>query len=933
MKLIRIIFCLLVAFNLSAQKAQLPLSLELALEEASADALVHLYLKGDHEAIRSEVEAMGGHFKGTFRSYARVVLPAANVLEVVNSSAVDFVHFDHYKGQPLLTASRENTRTDLVHADNANLLQAYTGQGVIIGMIDAGIDLDHPDFQLPNGNTRVIELWDQNLGFDAQKTPTYGYGQVWDSADINAGLCPHTDQASFYGHGTNTTGIAAAYSWYDSNNVFTGHAPGTELIVVSSDFNSFNFTATVADAVDYIFERAEALGRPCVINASLGTYLGSHDGRDISAQIISEKIREQSGRIMVCAAGNAGEQDPFHLGYTATADTNFTWFNSNGNSTIFFEVFGDTGDFEQLNFAIGADRVNSGYQFRGNVGFDNILNRINQVVTDSLFSPSGNYLAKVQTYADSTNGTYRLQYFISNIDSTDYFYRLMCTGGGRLDLWTASWLGYADLVSDNLPSTVQFPEIINYRQPDDLQSIVSSWACSEDVITVGNYTNQNQYSDVDGLTVSFSSLTPGAIAASSSSGPARTGILKPEIAAPGEITLTAGAAFQIASQLSIPSQRNRVGIDTLHNRASGTSSASPVVAGIAALFFEKCNNATAQDFKDALAGGAVVDASTGSVPNHRWGNGKADAINILRYATPNPLVTASQTAFCAGGSAELSLQGSFVNTEWVNGSTQPNITVTQSGLYFALVEDDKGCQGYSDTVSIFSRPIPVKPLVVQEGASPACPDRVVVLSIEDEYGAYEWSSQEFTQSISVTESGDYYCRVSNIHGCENFSDTVSIEFHPFTPLPEITMDVNASLYASVRNHEVANWRWYYGDEEVIDAVDSVLLSQGVGTYQVAYVDSNGCLRRSLPFDAFSVGMNVIDSDFNVYPNPFSESITIESDAPISSYQLLDVSGRIVQSANFAAVSNVAIPTQTLANGVYMLEATTISGKYVIKLTK
>ena len=135
---------------------------------------------------------------------------------------------------------------------------------------------------------------------------------------------PHEDQTNYYGHGTNTSGIAAGNGL--SNAQFTGCAPQADLIIVSSKFTSFSWTSTVADAVDYIFERAEFYGKPCVINASIGSYLGSHDGRDIPTQLINDKLDESSGRIMVCAAGNSGEAHPYHLGYEATNDTSFTWF-------------------------------------------------------------------------------------------------------------------------------------------------------------------------------------------------------------------------------------------------------------------------------------------------------------------------------------------------------------------------------------------------------------------------------------------------------------------------------------------------------------------------------------------------------------------------------------------------------------------------------
>lgn len=934
MRTLLLILLIICSVSSMAQKEVIPLGLQLALDEADSGQLVHLFVKGDQAGIREAVETNSGTYKGQFKQYGRVVLPAEFVVSFSQNPAVEFIHFSNDKGQPLLEQSRINTRTDEVHEGDDGIFGSYTGSGVIMGIIDAGLDLNHPDFHYPNGNTRVIELWDQNMPFDAQKTPSFGYGQIWDSAEINDGLCPHNDQASYYGHGTNTAGIAAANYWVDTSKTgeYNGHAPETELIIVSSDFQSFNFTATVADAVEYIFERAEAIGRPCVINASLGTYTGSHDGRDIPAQIISELLREQSGRIMVCAAGNSGNQAPYHLGYTATSDTNFTWFNPNGGSTLFFEAYGNVGDFESLNFAIGADKISPYYQFRGATSFDHILNRININYTDTLYSTSGNMLAKVQTYADSLNGTYRLQFYISQIDSTAYRYRLMCTGGGRIDLWSAMWIGYDDMVYNNLPSSNVFPDIDKYILPDINQSIVSSWACAEEVVTVANYNNRSSYVDVDGNTVNLS-VTEGAIALSSSLGPTRLDLRKPQIAAPGDGTLTAGAEFQINALMSIPSQRNKVALDTLHHRAGGTSSASPVVAGIAALYLEKCNGTNWLDFKNALAQGAVTDNLTGSTPNHRWGDGKVDAIKTLKHSNESADAVTASNNFCDGDSNEIFLNGSFTSIEWNNGDTTQNIFVKQSGLYYAEVKNVKGCVGYSDTIALFKRQLPAKPSLVLNGKNPACPDHTPELEISELYGAYEWSNGFFTQSIEIDSGGSYFCKVLNLYGCENYSDTIDIEFFPETPKPELIINSLQDLHVSNTIPMANSWRWYLNGNRIPDEADSVISVETPGVYRVEYVDSNGCVRSSDDFGFFAMGINETEQFINLYPNPVQDHLTIEANFPIKRLTLRDLNGRQLFNQNSTLKNTASLPTDELPSGVYILTIETESTTSTYRIIK
>src|SRR5439155_23700679 len=102
--------------------------------------------------------------------------------------------------------------------------------------------------------------------------------------------------------------------------------------------------------VKYIYDKADSLpggAEPAVINVSLGTYFGSHDGKDIQTILIDQLISQHAGRSLVCAAGNAGAA-PIHLGYNVTSDTSFTWlqfpntFPMNGHN--YFELWGDSAN-------------------------------------------------------------------------------------------------------------------------------------------------------------------------------------------------------------------------------------------------------------------------------------------------------------------------------------------------------------------------------------------------------------------------------------------------------------------------------------------------------------------------------------------------------------------------------------------------------------
>ena len=404
--------------------------------------------------------------------------------EHIKDGSLDNYYFEHAPPMALADTSRMHHNVNEVHAGQAPLESAYTGAGVIIGVIDQGLDWSHPDFIDANGDTRVLKYWDQANSGPTPPSP-YGYGQEWTAAEIDAGTC--TSAEEFSAHGTTVAGLAAGNGLANGQN--KGMAPDCKLIIVESNFNSPNWTLTVADAIDYIFNQADLFGMPAVVNLSIGTYFGSHDGNDPAAIIIEDLLEEKGGRIVVSAAGNAGAKGKFHQQSTVSTDTNFVWFLNNpsgalGANTIFFDLWSDDVD-ATFDFAIGADMPSPSFDFRGRTQFHGASSQIGITMFDTIWNGS-NRIATFEAYTEIVNNNYHLQLFISNVDSTNYLYRFETVGTGQYDLWSGAWLGYNDMVSV-IPTVIEMPHIVDYVLPDSMQTIVSSWNCSEKVVSVGEY--------------------------------------------------------------------------------------------------------------------------------------------------------------------------------------------------------------------------------------------------------------------------------------------------------------------------------------------------------------------------------------------------------------------------------------------------------------
>lgn len=577
---------------------------------------IDVFIKGDPDRVRQLIGASRGTFRYAAGNITAARLTCTQIAMLLKNEAVERIEAYPQRSAPMNDTMLINNNVLPVHRGDFPLSQAYDGSGVVMGIIDTGIDFTHPDFIDDSGKTRVKFYWDQ-LQPVSGNTPAYGYGQEWDAIQIDSGKAI----AGTDGHGTHVAGVAAGNGMATGN--YKGVAPAADLVVVNIDFGSTKATI-LTDAVDYIYSKAMILGKPCVINASLGDYNGSHDGRDLQAQMISNLINERSGRAFVAAAGNKGDS-PIHLQHKVTADTNFTLFNPTG-SPIYIEMWSDTADFRNVKFAVGADQFSPHYSFRGRTKFKDISSCLGIYAIDTLYK-NGKRLGTIESYGDLIGSTYSMIYYIVP-DSATYKWRLITTGSGKFDLWNLNML------SSGLPSSKVMPDSIFYKYPDLQQTMVSSFQCLDNVITVGNYTNRKSYIDYN-HNLFYAKEIPGKRHSTSSCGPTRDGRIKPDIIAPGDMILS--SLVQSLRPVLIAVNPSAITPEAYHVRDGGTSSAAPGVAGIAALFLQKNPQATAIQVKNAILNCARQDLYTGSVPNNQYGFGKADGFKTLSECTANTI--------------------------------------------------------------------------------------------------------------------------------------------------------------------------------------------------------------------------------------------------------------------------------------------------------
>ena len=174
------------------------------------------------------------------------------------------------------------------------------GQGILIGIIDSGIDYANADFRNADGTTRIRFLWDQSLRPAIGENSPEGYdtGVEYTSEQINEALQENSAKdwmkkvrsRDVSGHGTAVAGIAAG-NGRNSNGRYAGIAPESKLLIVklgTPDVEGFPRTTELMLALDYIIRKAIQLRMPVAVNLSFGNTYGSHDGTSLVERYIDD---------------------------------------------------------------------------------------------------------------------------------------------------------------------------------------------------------------------------------------------------------------------------------------------------------------------------------------------------------------------------------------------------------------------------------------------------------------------------------------------------------------------------------------------------------------------------------------------------------------------------------------------------------------------
>ena len=463
-----------------------------------------------------------------------------------------------------------------VHVPEFQNKTGLTGEKVVIGIVDTGIDPKHPAFK-----GRILRIWDQTLPGPGVKEGAYGAELSKDQLTISQDT---------EGHGTHVAGIASA-----GDSTYSGVAPKAELVIVKSDLQD----AHIADAVRYIFRIASELKRPAVVNLSLGGHADAHDGSDSLSKIIDAETGP--GRIVCCAAGNEGNDNIHAQAKVSTSRMSTIRFNVPQNQVGIAWLNGWYSGKGQLEISV---RTPNGFV----TPFQKIITKGNptqdyqladaqvQIATPGPDPMNGDHNFFVQIRGNGTmpvmGGIWQLR--IRNTGSSET----------RLDVWT---------LDDR--SAVFFTG----KSVQDAVKIGSPGACKS-AVTVASYTTKVKYTDIDAKPQEVG-LDLHDISDFSSEGPLRNDAQKPDVAAPGAM---------IVSTLSSTAQgfgRSSM-INSKFVVSAGTSMATPFVTGLVALLLQRNPKLDPAGVKELLRKNSSIPKKAPGTFDSKWGFGLIDAKNL-----------------------------------------------------------------------------------------------------------------------------------------------------------------------------------------------------------------------------------------------------------------------------------------------------------------
>lgn len=498
------------------------------------------------------------------------------------------------------------------------------GKGVVVGVVDTGIDITHPAFRGEDDKTRIAWLitWGAPRGVHADLEDAMGCNDPAQSPcavyarDEIDDMLAHPSQVpedvrDLVGHGTHVTSIAAGNGrrFGGDKPVHVGMAPEAQLVIAAPSKTGGFPDDVVLRGTKFIFDRADAMGLPCVVNLSLGGDFGPHDGTSTLEKGLSAFVGDDKpGRVIVVASGNSGgiyqieDLQPIgihtatHVGAHAPVRLPIITPGSNSGQIFVWVTFSEGADI-----SVGLDGPTGRWVNQVSSGQDGGFGSSDEAQSATIIN---NEVNGNSSLTSDTNGA--VVFWRGEWEDGDFAITL--EGEGDASLW--------------LVPVGEVAEFGAYFAQGLVEGTVASPASAPNLMAVGCTVNRTTWQTFDGIDIALADdESADDVCFFSGAGPTATGIPKPEILAPGGFIIGAMSrdadprthTDSIFSPAGCPEESEHCYVvEDGYAVTAGTSMSAPHAAGAVALLLEQRPNLTQAQATAILQ--ASARAPKGSIP-------------------------------------------------------------------------------------------------------------------------------------------------------------------------------------------------------------------------------------------------------------------------------------------------------------------------------
>ena len=578
----------------------------------------------------AQLQALGVKITGEFDDVVTALVPVNKVEQVANLDIVKQVAIAPVAQKYTDQAKNVTKAYQAWNGTNNGLPQNYRGTGVVIGVIDTGMDFNHRFFYDSSGNTRVKAVYLPNAttangGTAPQVGTTTLSGYHYTTPAQIAALTTDYNAES---HGTHTTGCAGG----SQVGNYAGMAPDCDLVMCGLGDNLSQ--TSIVNSAKYIANYAKSVGKPCVISISLGSNMGPHDGSSSICRAY-DQVANQYGAVILLSSGNEGDAYGYAKKTLSSASDAFAIIHesSTGAANVggssyygpaYMDIWGRTSD--QLKLKVLVVNRNTGAivytsdEITGSATLSDFSSYFNSSSKVEISFSSSNNRKNIfihPTMSGAKNSNYRLAYIVTS------------AAGNTIDAWceggSASRIGISGNISGYTLSLGQQDGTMS----DDI--------CGSKTISVGamaSRTNYNGYYNVND------------VAYFSSYGTDVNGDNHPFITAPGNVVISSLNGYDsYNSQYGTSYSVSYNGRTHKWGEMSGTSMSTPIAAGVVALYLQANPELDVDGVKDAIANTATAYTNPTSPPKQR-GYGIINALSGISYILQQsalPRIIASKT--------------------------------------------------------------------------------------------------------------------------------------------------------------------------------------------------------------------------------------------------------------------------------------------------